>query len=439
MAVSKPRQKLLKLALPIMGGMLSQSLLNLVDAALVGRLGTEVLAAVGLGGYVVFMLSALMAGLSSSVQTQVARRHGAQKFSIQALPLNNALVLACALGLVLTFIGWFNANWFLSFLTPDLQVQVIASEYMQVRALGFIPLALSLSFRGFWHGVQLTSLYLKVMLFTHLVNVILSYWLIYGGLGLAPLGAKGAALGTTLAITLSCCIWFFYTWQRGRTSGFLMKKPSLQQLNTSLKLALPNSVQQFLFAVNYAVLFWILGLINTASVAVGHLLVHLSLLLVLPSVGLGMAAMTLVSHSLGEHKSQQAYKWGWEAVRLASIILAILGLPMLLIPDTILGWFLHQENLIELGRLPLMLTGIMISLDAAGIVFNQALQGAGAQKMAMQLSLSLRWLVFLPLVALFGLYWGWGLLGVWVAQLLYRVINSSAFIYTWRQRTWAES
>ena len=64
------------LALPIIGGMLSQNLLNIVDTAMVGFLGDPALAAVGLGGFVVFMCSALILGISTGVQSLAARKKG---------------------------------------------------------------------------------------------------------------------------------------------------------------------------------------------------------------------------------------------------------------------------------------------------------------------------------------------------------------------------
>ncbi|MDR9468239.1 MATE family efflux transporter [Marinospirillum sp.] len=429
-------RKILTLALPIMGGMLSQSLLNLVDAALVGSLGETVLAGVGVGGYAIFMLTALIMGLSSSVQSQVARRHGARLYSTRALPLNAAILLALLVTLPLSWLAWHFSLPIVGLINQEAAVQQTASEYFSWRSLALLPVALTLCFRGYWHGIHQPGIYLRIILFTHSLNILLSIWLIHGGLGVPALGAVGAALGTSISVTLGALVWGWLTWKRACPSGFIFQPTSLNLLWRTLRLAAPNSLQQFLFAMSYAVLFWFLGQINTSSVAVGHVLVHLSLLLILPGVGLGMAAMTLVGSSLGEEDDVEAHRWGWEVVRLASVLLAFLGLPMLIFPEAILGIFLYEAHLIELGRVPLMLTGIMITLDAAAIVFNQALQGAGAQRLVMQISLSMQWLVFLPAAWLVGIYWEAGLLGIWYAQLGFRILNSSVFAWVWQQRRW---
>ncbi len=435
--MNNPRtRQILTLALPIMGGMLSQSLLNLVDAALVAPLGQDVLAGVGVGGYAVFMLTALVMGLSSGVQTQVARRHGARDYGRRALPLNAGILLALITTLPLTLLAWHYALPLVSLITQDVAVQPVAETYFSWRALAFLPVALTLCFRGYWQGIHRSGIYLRIVLLTHLVNILLSVWLIHGGLGVPPLGAKGAALGTTLSVTLGALIWAWLTWREACPSGFIFRGINLKDLHNTLRLALPNSIQQFLFAISYALLFWMLGQINTASVAAGHVLVHLSLLLILPGVGLGMAAMTLVGHSLGEKDGEAAHRWGWDVVRLASIILALLGLPMLFFPDLLLSVFLHDPQLVELARIPLMITAVMITLDASAIVLNQALQGAGAQRFVMQLSLSLQWLFFLPMAWLWGVHWEGGLLAIWIVQLTYRVINSGLFVWIWQRRRW---
>src|SRR5699024_1140580 len=95
----KRRRVALRLALPIIAGMLTQSLLNLVDAALVGSLGEAALAGVGLGGYAFFMITAVVFGLSSGVQAQTARRFGEGHRQDHAAALNAGLMIALAITL----------------------------------------------------------------------------------------------------------------------------------------------------------------------------------------------------------------------------------------------------------------------------------------------------------------------------------------------------
>ncbi len=429
------RQRLiLRLALPIMAGMLTQSLLNLVDAALVGLLGETELAAVGIGGYAIFMVCACVFGLSSAVQAQVARRNGEGASRCPSEALHAGLMIAVGVAMPLTLLCLWLAPEIIRLINDDPAIETLAVDYFRWRVLSLLPVALIHCFRGYWNGVQRTGIYLRIILTMHVINLISSIGLIFGFWGLPAMGASGAGLGTTLSLFAGLCMWAFYSVRH--TEGFGMNWPQLLTLAMTLRLAIPHSFQQWWFAAGYAVLFWILGQVDTASVAVGHVLVNLSLLLILPGVGLGMAAMSLVGEALGRDTPDAAHRWGWDVVRMAWMCLAALALPMLIFPEAVLGLFLHDPQLVALGVMPLRLSAVMIVLDAAALVFTQALLGAGANRTVMLLTLSTQWLIFLPLAWWFGVHLEFGLAGVWWTQLGYRALNSLMFVLIWQRRRW---
>lgn len=430
------RQTILRLALPIIGGMLTQSLLNLVDAALVGSLGAVALAGVGIGGYAMFLVTAMVFGLSSGVQSQTAWRHGEAAFTQRAAVLNAGLILALLVALPLTLLCLWQAPRLLWWLNQDPAVHEVAVEYFRWRVAALVPIAMIFCFRGYWNGIQRPGVYLRIMLAMHVVNVLASVGLIFGIAGLPEMGAAGAGAGTALAMFIGLLTWAYYSGRHAGSSGFLQRLPGYDAFLTTLRLATPHSFQQLWFAAGYAVLFWILGQIGTASVAVGHVLVNLSLLLIMPGVGLGLAAMSLVGQALGRESPDDAHRWGWDVVRVAWAGLAILALPMALMPEWVLGLFLHDDALIAMGRLALQLTALMIVLDAAAIVLGQALLGAGANHTVMMVTLTLQWLVFLPIAWWTGVALGYGLIGIWWVQLGYRCLNSLCFALIWQRRRW---
>lgn len=431
--VVRRQSRVMRLALPIMLGMLSQSMLNLVDAALVGHLGQEALAGVGIGGYAMFMMTALVFGLSSSVQSQTAQDLGAGKKTVSR-SLGAGLLLGALVGIPLSCIAWWQAPALITPVSPADDVSRIAVEYFRWRVIGLTAIALTLCFRGYWNGLQHTHLYLRIIVIVHVFNVLVSAGLIYGIAGLPKLGANGAGIGTTLSLLLGLVIWASVTVKKNRP--WVYRLPSLGAVRSTLYLAFPHSMQQLWFAAGYVVLFWLLGRIGTESVAVGHVLVNLSLLLILPGVGVGIAAMSLVGEALGRDDQQAAHRWGIDALSVAGMLLTILALPMLLFPTTVLAIFFTDHELIQLGTLPLQITGFMIVLDAAALVLAQALMGAGAQRTVMLLTLSMQWLVFLPLAWWVGIGMEYGLLGVWLVQLFYRLLNSGSFLWVWQRRRW---
>lgn len=426
--------RILSIGIPIIGGMLSQSLINLVDAAMVGRLGETALAGVGVGGYTTFITVSMVMGLSAGVQALVARRHGAGDDNLHD-PLTAGLLLSVLVGIPLSVLFILIAPWLISLFNSDAQVLDIAIPYFEWRTAATVAVAMNFVYRGYWSGIGQARIYLHSLLLMHLVNVAVSYVLIFGIGNWQGYGAVGSGIGTSIALFFGAGLYSWLTFQRHVRGRFHW--PQRHTLVQVIRLALPNSTQQTLFALGVSVLFWIIGQVGTQEQAIGHILISLALLLILPAVGLGIASTSLVGHALGRNDTADAYRWGWEVVRVAMLMMAILGLPLWLFPQTILGIFTPDQHLIELGSWPLRITGLNIVFEVTAMVLTQALLGAGASHQVMRISLTMQWGVLLPLAYLAGPVAGFGLLGIWLLQGLQRITLSLIYALIWRSRHWA--
>ncbi len=431
---------ILRLGTPIILAMLSQSLLNLVDAALVGPLGSDALAAVGSASYAIFVAMAVVAGLSSAVQSQVARRFGANQLSSCATPVNHGLLLAIIITLPFSVCLVLLAPWILQVFSQPELIHDSAVSYFQIRVMSLTAAAMCLSFRGYWNGTGQPSGFMRILMISHLFNAITSYCLIYGKFGLPEMGVEGAALGTFLSLYLAALLSLVSMMKTARNHGFLdfsfLKRLDFQQTGRLIKLAVPDSIQQVMFSFGFMMLFAIIARMGSNELAIAHVLMNISLLLILPGIGLGMAANTLVSQSLGAGKPEKAWRWGWDIFGVTVCILMLLSLPLLFTPELILSLFLHQDILVEQAKLPLQITGFSILLDAASLVFTQALLGAGANKTVLGIRMASQWLILLPLCWLVGPVLGMGLTAIWITQLLQRLFSSMAFVTVWQKRKW---
>jgi MATE family multidrug resistance protein len=419
-------------------GMLSQSILNLVDAAMVGNLGSEALAGVGIGSYASFLTVSLVMGLSAAVQTLVARRMGAKQSEKAGQPLMAGLILGGIAALPLTFFFLLFSAELMSLFSSDQAVLDIAQPYFEWRTFAIIAVAFNFCFRGYWAGIGETKAYLKVLLWMHIANVVLSYILIFGipALAIPAFGAAGSGMGTCLALFIGTVIYLISTLKKADHHGFSLHIPSKAMLKSLAQLAIPNSLQQGFFSLGVSVLFMIIGLIGSDEQAIGHILINLALLLILPSVGLGIAATSLVSHSLGADNSENAYQWGWEVVRLTMFLMLLLGLPIALFADSILRIFTSDEHLIALGTIPLQITGLSITFEVTAMVLTQALLGAGASRKVLAINLVMQWCFLLPLAYFVGPILGYGLLGIWCIQSMQRISSSVLYAALWRRRSW---
>lgn len=424
------------LALPIIGGMISQNLLNLADAWMVGSLGPAALAATGLANFINFMAVASITGVSTAVQAIAARRVGEGKLNEAAVPLNGGLLLSLMIGVPLSAAMILATPWIFRSLSSDPAVIAQGTDYLQWRLVAVAAVGMNFSFRGYWSAVKKTRLYMMTLIDMHILNVIFSYTLIHGLFGLPALGVKGAGIGTTLSIIIGTGIYFWLAGRHADESGFLHKRPTSEQFRSLVKLGLPSAMQQLLFSAGFVVLFWIIGLIGTAQLAVANVLVTITLTAILPGIGFGIAAATLSGQALGRKDADDAQRWAWDVYKVGLWLFVPLALGMTLFADPILTLFVREPHLVDLGRLPLQLVGASIVLDGLGLIMMQALLGVGAMKPVLLVAVGLQWLLFLPVAYLIGPVMGMGLTAIWLATGGYRLLQALIFTVYWQRRSW---
>ncbi len=450
------RKRILGLALPIVGGMVSQNVLNLVDTAMVGSLGDEALAAVGIGSFANFLSIAFIMGLSTGVQAIAARRLGEGRESETAGPLNVGLVLAVALSVPASILIISYTPVLFPYLHKDPALIAIGIPYLQARLIGMTAVGMNFAFRGYWNAINMSRLYMRTIIVMHITNIVFNYLLIFGKFGFPLMGATGAGVASAIATYVGTLYYFYMGFRHARPNGFL-KLFSLSDVTTILRLALPSSFQQFFFAAGMTMLFWIIGRVDiytatvssiqmatagtfgntalgTQAVAASNVLINLLLVGILPGIAFGIAAASLVGQALGKKDPEDAKAWGWDVARLASLLVGSFTIPAVFFPDLLLGIFIHNPETIALARGPLRLLALTLCFDTVGMVLLNALQGAGDTRRVMYVSIVMQWFLFLPIAYIAGPMVG--LLGIWALQIGYRSLQSVLFSYFWQQGKW---
>lgn len=426
------------LGLPIITGMISQNILNLVDTAMVGSLGNASLAAVGIGGFFTFMAQSLFMGMSSGVQSISARRWGENKFGELAKPLNGGLLFVLLAGVPFASLLFFQGGHLFSLLIKDPEVMQIGMEYVTWRMPGIVAIGFNFSFRGYWNGVGRPSLYLRAIVLMHIINIVLNYVLIFGKFGFPALGAKGSAMGTTLALFSGSTYYFVQSLKHAKGNGFMSAFPSMVEFKRLLSIAIPSGMQIMFFSAGFTVEFWIIGMIGTAELAAANVLINIMLICILPGIALGIAAGSLVGQELGKGNRSGAKQWGWDVAKVSMLGLTLLGLPMVVFPHAILSVFIHEPPTLELAVWPLIMIGATISIEALALVLINAQLGAGDSKRILVSTALLQWAFFLPLAFLVGPTMGFGLIGIWICHIVYRLILAIVMIVMWKNEKWAD-
>ena len=241
-------RRILRLALPIMGGMLSKYILNLVDIYFVKSLGSAALAAAGIGGFANFVAVSIILGVSTGVQATVARRKGRGVVGELAKPLNTGLLIAGFGGIIISIFLYVLIPHIYPLLNGDEDVVAQGSSYLQIRMFGLTFIGLNFAFRGYWNGINLPKVYMSTLVIMHIINVLANYMLIFfGNLGAPALGLDGAAWGTNLSLMCGTLIYCAVGFRMSIKHGFLSLLPSRKEIIKMIRVSLPSGVQQLFF------------------------------------------------------------------------------------------------------------------------------------------------------------------------------------------------
>jgi putative MATE family efflux protein len=419
--------------------MLSQNLLNLIDTAMVGQLGSTALAAVGFGGMVNWLANAFFIGMGAGVQAIASRRSGEGNNRGALSALHGALVVALLVVVPYSLLISAQSGAIYDLLSDDPAVIESGVPYLSIRLCAAAFVAANFSFRGYWNGIGRSMVYLSTILVINSLNVFLNWVLIYGNLGFAPLGVEGAGLASAIAVAVGTGTYFVMAWRFSRKEGFLARGGLPRgTLPSIFRLSIPAGLQNVFMSLGFVILYRLAQMIGTRELAATSVLINLALVCILPAIGFGLAAATLVGQSLGRKEPQEAMRWGWWTVYLAFGSLSVLAAVLAVAPRTWLGLLVNDPITVSLAVLPLVLLAIVQPLDSVGAVLSQALISAGAVRTVMVYSISMQWGFFLPLVYLWSVKFDGGLVALFIAMGIWRTLYSVVMMVIWRRGRWAD-
>lgn len=436
-ALTRERFKaIVQLSLPIILGMGSQNLLNLVDTAMVGQLGTVPLAAVGIAGVSLWVLTSVLQGMAAAVQAITARRLGEKRQDQQHEAIVNALYFVVFVCVPYTLLLIWLAPHAFDFLTPDPAVQASGTAYLSIRLYTVVAIAMNYCFRGYFNGIKQSVLYMQTLLLMHPINIFLNYGLIFGAWGFPEMGVEGAALGTAIATVLGTAN-YIRLMIKHRNPGFQMglSVVSKRVMNGLRHLAVPACLQSFTMAVGFLLFFRIAAMIGTDALAATNVLHKLYLTCILISMGMGLGTITLVSNALGEKRPEEAVAWVKGTLFIACMALGVLGGSFALFPHFWLGLFMDDPVVIQMAFGSMVLLGLSQVHDAASMILSYAHLGGGANQTVMVVSFINQWLIFLPACFIWVYFFDGGLLEIWICLSSYRFLLFVSFLISlWRGR-----
>ncbi|HSJ95985.1 MAG TPA: MATE family efflux transporter, partial [Myxococcota bacterium] len=395
-----------QLAFPIVLTQISQTVMHVVDSIFVGQLGAAQLGALGFAGIWLWTVFSLFNGCATGVQTFVSQAHGAgedARCGRWAWQGFYAVVPITALALF-AFVTL--AEPLFARLGTSAELREHALAYLRMRPLGFTGFAIWIVLASFFRGLGDTRTPLVATIVANGVNIVLDYGLVLGRLGLPAWGIAGAGVATSIAEWVGVAV-LAAAFARPALRRFATRPvaPQAAEIRRFLRTGAPIGGQWILDMSAFAIFTTLVARMGTAPMAATQAMISLLSMSFMQAIGIGLAATTLVGRYKGAGALDAALRSLLSALKLAVGLAAGVAALFLLVPETLIGLYTDDADVLALAR-PLLALGAAFQLfDALQIVLSCGLRGAGDTRWPFVAQTLLAWALRLPLVWLFAFHW----------------------------------
>ena len=419
----------IRLAVPVILGMLGHTFVAFADNIMVGQLGTAELAAVSLGNSFVFVAMSLGIGFSTAITPLVAEADGAGNKAGAKSALKHGLVLCTVLGLVL--FGLIQLGKPLMFLMDQPpEVVALSIPYLDLVAFSLVPLVMFQAYKQFSEGLSQTKYPMYATIVANVVNIILNYLLIFGAFGFPKLGIIGAAIGT-LAARIIMLIMLWYLLEKKKkfhdyVTGFNFKKIEKRVMRKIIHLGFPSALQMFFEVAIFTAAIWLSGVLGKNPQAANQIALNLSSMTFMFGMGLGVAAMIRVGNQKGLKNFTELRRIAQSILLLTFILEVVFAIFFLLgrhwLPTIYLdvndpaNQMDNMEVILLASKLLLVAAFFQIS-DGLQVVILGALRGIQDVKVPTFITFIAYWLISFPICYYLGLHTELKSIGIWIGLL----------------------
>ena len=372
---------MLKLAAPMVVAHISFTIMQFVDRFMVSRLGTEELAAILPAGYVGFLPAAFAIGVMTSVNTFVSQSLGRGDKKACSNYCWQAIYMGVAYSVVVLIIMWPAAPTIFKMLGHEPEVAAMEVIYLRIMLYVQVLAVFVWASSQFFMGVHRPVVMMYSAIAGQVVNVVANYMLIFGKFGFPAMGIAGAGWGTFIGIATGSAI-RMAVFLIGDINTSFQSRHSLNvdfaRMKDLLKVGFPAGIGLMVnIALWGVILFGMVGLFGKEAKAATSAVLSSVNVSVMPVVGLATALTAAVGKAIGEGKKDVAIKQTSVCLRIGLVYMGLIGLCLLLFRNEIMTFWSPDDAVISIGRKILVLAAIYQVFDAATLIYNGSLRGAG--------------------------------------------------------------
>lgn len=398
-------KKLLILSVPIIIQQFIQASLNLIDTLMIGKMGAEEIAAVGIANQVFFFVMMIIFGINSGISVYVAQFWGRKDTNNIKKTMGVSLTFGVVIGIVFTIIAYVFPREIMKIFVDEPKVIELGVDYLKIIAWSYVFTAISLSFQIASRGIGKTLQPMLVSAMALSLNALLNYILIFGMFGLPELGVEGAAIGTLIARIFEVILMIALIYGTKSILAASLKDLfgfSRKFVSQIFSKAGPVLINEIFWSLGTVVYMWSVGNIDSDAVASYQMTTSIYRFYEVIFIGFASAAAVMIGNSIGSGDEKNALETSKHVVKLSFGLSLFVSLGMFMLGPVIIDQFnvklqvaTNAANLFKVY----CVYGIARVFNLMMVV--GILRGGGDTKFAMTTEIVCVWLIGVPL-ALFG-------------------------------------
>ncbi len=406
---------------------------SLADSIMVGRLGTNPLAAGAFGNSIFIVPMVFGLGMAYGLTTPIANADGEGNPDKAANFLRHGLVVNLITALFI-FIGILIFSNFISHLGQEKEVERLATPYLFIITSSIFPLMLFMTFKQFAEGLSDTRFAMLASIGANAINISLNYLLIYGNWGFPRLGLNGAAYATLIARCIMALAMYLYVFKGKKFSVYTAILSNTKWMKSHFKkllnLGIPSGLQSIFEVSAFAAAAILMGQISAEALAAHQIAISLAALSYMAATGIAAAATVRVGNQLGRRDIKSLRKAGHTCFIMTLAFMFICGIIFLVGRNTFPAFYTTDDFVQSLAA-QLLIVAVLFQLsDGLQVVALGALRGMSEVKIPTLITFFSYWVIGLTGAYLLGIRWGIGPMGVWYG--LAAGLTVAALLLYWR-------
>ena len=321
------------IALPIALQQLVTSSLNMVDTLMVGKVGVDAVAAVGVSNQYYFLLNMVMFGIYSGGMVYFAQFWGKKEIRNIHRLLGFTLVLGIGLAAIFTGLALLIPEQIIRIFTQDVAVQELGAKYLRIACLSYPFMILSFGFSMGLRAVEKPKFSMIASIIALTLNTILNLILIFGLFGFPQLGVIGAAIATLVSRIVEFILVIGFAYLKTETMNpklSVLLAFDRELINKLIVTSLPVVINECFWGLGTTAYMVIYGMINVESISIMNIVNSIFNIFFIAAIGVGNASTVMLGKKLGAGEKEKSYQDAILFLKVGIVLGIISGLMLVM-------------------------------------------------------------------------------------------------------------